>query len=74
MTQSGTDLFVQREIGIWNQVQAEAGFEARALAALTRYKSWSKYEVMLLARDTRADGQRGDIHMMFNLGVSTAFK
>lgn len=50
------------------QAQAEAnGFEAGALAALTRYKQWSKEEVTVLASKARADGRKRDIHMVFNL-------
>ena len=62
------DLFVQKEIGAWNQAQAEAaGFEGFAMAALTRYKQWTKEEVYLLASQARADGRKRDIHMLVNL-------
>lgn len=58
------------KLGAWNQAQAEAnGFEAGALAVLTRYKNWSKEEVTVLASQARADGQRRDIHMVHDLYV-----
>ncbi|KAL1989554.1 hypothetical protein VTN49DRAFT_6751 [Thermomyces lanuginosus] len=59
-----------KKVGTWNQVQAEAsGFEAGAMAAVTRYKNWTKEEVILLASQARADGQNRDIHSMFSFYV-----
>ncbi|KAL1971475.1 hypothetical protein VTN31DRAFT_2096 [Thermomyces dupontii] len=59
-----------KKVGAWNQAQAEAnGFEGFAMAALTRYKNWSKEEVMILASQARADGRNRNIHMMFNFFV-----
>lgn len=43
------------------------GYEAGALAALTRFKQWTKEEVLVLASKARADGRKRDIHMIFNL-------
>ncbi|KAL1993674.1 hypothetical protein VTN49DRAFT_2343 [Thermomyces lanuginosus] len=58
------------KLGAWNQAQAEAnGFEAGALAVLTRYKNWSKEEVTVLASQARADGQRRDIHMVHDFYI-----
>ncbi|KAL1996411.1 hypothetical protein VTN49DRAFT_176 [Thermomyces lanuginosus] len=55
-----------KKIGAWNQAQAEAnGFEGAALAALTRYKNWSKEDVILLASQARADGRKRNIHSLF---------
>ena len=49
------------------QAQAEAGYEGLALAALTRYKQWTKEEVMLLASQARTDGRNRNIHAMYDL-------
>ncbi|KAL1974938.1 hypothetical protein VTN31DRAFT_5142 [Thermomyces dupontii] len=57
-----------KKVGAWNQTQAEAnGFEAAALAPLTRFKQWRKEEVIFLASKARADGRNRNIHMMFDL-------
>ncbi|KAL1996319.1 hypothetical protein VTN49DRAFT_371 [Thermomyces lanuginosus] len=57
-----------KKVGAWCQSQAEAnGYEGFALAALTRYRNWTRKEVMLLASVARADGRRHDIHSLFNL-------
>ncbi|KAL1991213.1 hypothetical protein VTN49DRAFT_5717 [Thermomyces lanuginosus] len=59
-----------KKLGAWNQAQAEAnGYESGALAALTRYKQWTKEEVIVLASQARADGRRRDIHVVFNFYV-----
>ncbi|KAL1995257.1 hypothetical protein VTN49DRAFT_1444 [Thermomyces lanuginosus] len=59
-----------KKIGAWNKAQAEeTGYEALALAALTRYKQWKKEEVIILASQARADGRRRDIHCYFNFYV-----
>ncbi|KAL1973158.1 hypothetical protein VTN31DRAFT_6700 [Thermomyces dupontii] len=55
--------------GAWMQAQAEAGFEAGALAALTRYKQWTKENVILLASQARADGRKRNIHMIYDFYV-----
>lgn len=66
--QSSADTFAQKKLGAWNQAQGETnGFEAVALAVLTRYKNWTKEEVTVLASKARADGRKRDIHMMHNL-------
>ncbi|KAL1996409.1 hypothetical protein VTN49DRAFT_174 [Thermomyces lanuginosus] len=54
-----------KDIGAWAQAGAEAAYEAGALAALTRYKNWTKEKVMLLASDARADGRKRNIHSLF---------
>ncbi|KAL1995490.1 hypothetical protein VTN49DRAFT_1677 [Thermomyces lanuginosus] len=57
-----------KKVGAWNQAQGEAnGCEGAALAALTRYKQWTKEEVVVLASQARADGRKRDIHSFFNL-------
>ncbi|KAL1974093.1 hypothetical protein VTN31DRAFT_5653 [Thermomyces dupontii] len=59
-----------KKLGAWNQAQGETnGFEAVALAVLTRYKNWTKEEVTVLASKARADGRKRDIHMMHNFCV-----
>ncbi|KAL1995935.1 hypothetical protein VTN49DRAFT_801 [Thermomyces lanuginosus] len=54
-----------KKLGAWNQAQGEAGFEAGALAALTRYKQWSKEQVTLLCSQARNDGRKRDVHAVF---------
>ena len=57
------------------QVGVDAGFEAFALAALTRYKDWTKEEVLVLASKARADGRKRSIHMIGGLvSISLTFK
>ncbi|KAL1996320.1 hypothetical protein VTN49DRAFT_372 [Thermomyces lanuginosus] len=58
-----------KRLGVWAQAGAEAGYEAGALAVLTRYKEWTKEDVMLLASEARADGRKRGIHSMFNFYV-----
>ncbi|KAL1977291.1 hypothetical protein VTN31DRAFT_150 [Thermomyces dupontii] len=58
-----------KKVGTWMQAQAEAGYEGLALAALTRYKQWTKEEVMLLASQARTDGRNRNIHAMYDFYV-----
>lgn len=58
-----------KEIGTWLQAGAEAGFEAGALAALTRYKAWNREEVIALANKARADGRKRSVHMIADFYV-----
>ncbi|KAL1989598.1 hypothetical protein VTN49DRAFT_6795 [Thermomyces lanuginosus] len=59
-----------KKVGAWNQAQAEAnGFEAGALAVLTRFKNWTKDEVTILASQARADGRNRKIHMLHHFYV-----
>ncbi|KAL1990673.1 hypothetical protein VTN49DRAFT_6512 [Thermomyces lanuginosus] len=58
-----------KELGTWAQAQAEAGYEAGALAILTRYKNWTKEEVIALASQARADGRKRNVHTIFNFYV-----
>ncbi|KAL1989555.1 hypothetical protein VTN49DRAFT_6752 [Thermomyces lanuginosus] len=59
-----------KNVGAWNQAQSETnGFEAAAMAPLTRFKNWTKEEVVVLASKARADGRNRKIHMMFNFYV-----
>ncbi|KAL1993648.1 hypothetical protein VTN49DRAFT_2317 [Thermomyces lanuginosus] len=59
-----------KKVGAWNQAQAEQhGFEATALAALTRHKQWTQDEVLLLASQAKADARKHSIHQMFDFYV-----
>lgn len=59
-----------KRVGAWAQAGSEQnGFEGLALAALTRYKNWTKEEVMVLASQARADCRKRDIHMVFDYYV-----
>lgn len=57
----------QKKIGLWNLLQAESGFEAGAMAVLTRYAGWSKEEVTVLVAKTRSDARNPAIHALFDL-------
>lgn len=57
-----------KTLGTWNLLQAEtAGFEAGAMAVLTRHAGWAKEEVDILVAKTRNDVRNFDIHTLFNL-------
>lgn len=43
-------------------MQAETGFEAGAMAVLTRYEEWSKDEVSILVARTKNDAKNRAIH------------
>ncbi|KAJ9352223.1 hypothetical protein DTO027B9_5924 [Paecilomyces variotii] len=58
-----------KTLGAWNLVQAETGFEASAIAALTRHAGWAKEEVNVLVAKTLADARNPDIHGMFDFFV-----
>jgi len=49
------------------RAQAEAGYEGAALAALTRFKNWTKEEVIVLASQARADSRNRKIHSIYDL-------
>ncbi|EIT75170.1 methyltransferase, putative [Aspergillus oryzae 100-8] len=46
-----------KTIGVWNLLQAETGFEAGAMAVLTRFEGWSKEEVNVLVSGARKDAR-----------------
>ncbi|KAL1991149.1 hypothetical protein VTN49DRAFT_5653 [Thermomyces lanuginosus] len=58
-----------KKVGTWFQAQSEAGLEAGALAALTRYEQWTKEEVILLASQARADGRKRNVHALFDFYI-----
>lgn len=58
-----------KHLGTWNLLQAETGFEAVAMAALTRYEQWLPEEVSILVAKTRSDAKNRDIHAMFDFYV-----
>lgn len=48
-------------------LQGEPGYEAGAMAVLTRYEGWSKEEVGILVAKTKADVRNPKIHALVNL-------
>ncbi|KAL1869265.1 protein transport protein bet1 [Paecilomyces lecythidis] len=56
-----------KTLGTWNWTQADTGFEAGAMAVLTRHAGWSKEEVQVLVSKTRNDARNPAIHALFNL-------
>ncbi|KAN0075178.1 S-adenosyl-L-methionine-dependent methyltransferase [Elaphomyces granulatus] len=60
----------QKEIGAWCLLQAEKGYEALAMAVLTRCQGWSKEEVADLIEKTMVETRNLNIHPLHNLYVS----
>ncbi|KAL1961519.1 hypothetical protein VTN77DRAFT_1640 [Rasamsonia byssochlamydoides] len=58
-----------KEIGVWSLLQGETGFEAGAMAVLTRFESWSKEEVSVLVSKAQSDVRNRAIHSMFDCYV-----
>ncbi|KAJ9270770.1 hypothetical protein DTO212C5_3267 [Paecilomyces variotii] len=58
-----------KTIGTWMMLQGEEGYEAGAMAILTRYKGWSEDEVRVLVDKTRKDAKDRDIHTQFHFYV-----
>jgi hypothetical protein len=61
----------QKEIGAWCLLQAEKGYEALAMAVLTRFQGWSKEEVADLIEKTMVETRDLNIHPLHNLYVSS---
>ncbi|KAL2214804.1 S-adenosyl-L-methionine-dependent methyltransferase [Thermoascus aurantiacus ATCC 26904] len=51
-----------KKLGTWNLLQAESGFEATAMAVLTRYENWKPEEVTVLAAKALNDARNRNIH------------
>lgn len=47
-------------------MQAESGFEAAAMAVLTRHADWSPAEVSILAAKSMNDARSRSIHALFD--------
>ncbi|KAL1963049.1 hypothetical protein VTN77DRAFT_8797 [Rasamsonia byssochlamydoides] len=58
-----------KKIGTWCMLQAEQGYEAGAMAVLTRNEAWSKEEVIVLSSKTRNDARNRNIHALFNFYI-----
>ncbi|KAL1851831.1 hypothetical protein Plec18170_006134 [Paecilomyces lecythidis] len=58
-----------KTLGAWNLVTAQSGFEASAIAPLTRHGGWSKEEVKILVAKTINDARNPDIHGLFDFYV-----
>ncbi|KAL1963447.1 hypothetical protein VTN77DRAFT_8348 [Rasamsonia byssochlamydoides] len=58
-----------KKIGMWNLLQGETGFEAGAMAVLTRYAGWTKDEVTVLVAKTRNDARNPAIHGLFDFYI-----
>lgn len=50
-------------------MSGESGFEATALAVLTRHERWTKDEVSILVAKTNNDSINPDIHALFDYQV-----
>lgn len=48
-------------------MEAETGFQAAAMAVLTRYEGWTEDEVNILVAKTKNDARNRDIHAFFYL-------
>ncbi|KAE8419823.1 S-adenosyl-L-methionine-dependent methyltransferase [Aspergillus pseudocaelatus] len=58
-----------KTIGVWNLLQAETGFEAGAMAVLTRFEGWSKEEVNVLVSGARKDVRDPKVHTLADFYV-----
>ncbi|KAE8133574.1 S-adenosyl-L-methionine-dependent methyltransferase [Aspergillus pseudotamarii] len=58
-----------KTIGVWNLLQAETGFEAGAMAVLTRFEGWSKEEVNVLVSGARKDVRDPKVHTVADFYV-----
>ncbi|KAL1969981.1 hypothetical protein VTN77DRAFT_6386 [Rasamsonia byssochlamydoides] len=58
-----------KRIGTWNLLQVDQGFEAGAMAVLTRFGSWTPEEVTVLAAGARDDVKSRKIHLLFHFYV-----
>lgn len=58
-----------KKVGLWNLLEAETGFEASAMAVLTRFKGWSAEEVKILAAKVLKDARDPAIHTVFDFYV-----
>ncbi|KAN0074327.1 S-adenosyl-L-methionine-dependent methyltransferase [Elaphomyces granulatus] len=56
-----------KTIGSWNLFQAETGFEAAAMAILSRNEGWPKGDILDLVDETRIDARSSSIHPFFYL-------
>ncbi|KAJ9319263.1 hypothetical protein DTO271D3_32 [Paecilomyces variotii] len=56
-------------LGAWNLLEADSGFEAGAMAILTRNEGWGRDEVKILAQKARSDIRNHNIHSMFDFYV-----
>jgi hypothetical protein len=59
----------QKEIGAWCLLQSEKGYEALAMAVLTRFQGWSREEVVDLIERTMVETRNPNIHPLHNLYV-----
>lgn len=57
----------KKVLGAWNLLEADSGFEAGAMAILTRNEGWASDEVKILAQKARSDIRDHRIHSMFDL-------
>lgn len=51
-------------------LQGEQGYEAAAMAILTRNESWSREDVLKVVNKTKSDACNRNIHALFNLCAS----
>ncbi|KAJ9218230.1 hypothetical protein DTO166G4_96 [Paecilomyces variotii] len=58
-----------KSLGMWNLLQASTGFEASALAVLTRYENWTPSDVVHLAEKAKLDARDRNIHALFDFYV-----
>lgn len=61
--------FYQKTLGTWNfmELDTAGGFEAAAMAVLTRYEGWSKDEVTILVAKAKNDIRNTKIHTIADL-------
>ncbi|KAB8226133.1 S-adenosyl-L-methionine-dependent methyltransferase [Aspergillus novoparasiticus] len=58
-----------KTVGVWNLLQVEIGFEAGAMAVLTRFEGWSKEEVNVLVSGARKEVRDPKVHTLADFYV-----
>lgn len=64
----------KKYLGIWNLLQSETGYEATAMAVLTREEKWSKEEVSALVAKAKNDTKNRNIHGLLDLYVRSIIR
>ncbi|KAL1847749.1 hypothetical protein Plec18170_008410 [Paecilomyces lecythidis] len=57
----------KRLVSAWNLLQSETGYEATAMALLTRQEGWLKDEVSVLVAKAKEDSKNRKIHGLLDL-------
>lgn len=56
-----------KELGVWNNENINAGWEAISMAPLTRALGWTRQEVIVLLAENRKEFNDTSIHAYFSM-------